>query len=173
MKQTLVRAALVAVGMALVLAVGASAQAGKLSKADRMFIMKAAEGNLLEIRLAEMAFKKGQGEAVKKFAERLVRDHTKAYEELKKVAKKLGVTVPTKLNAKEQNEIEKFAKLKGAQFDKAYAPFMVQEHTTDVAKFKMESKKVQNADLRRWVEQTLPVLEEHLQMARKLKTTGK
>ncbi len=169
MKHTLVRAALLGTGMALVLAVGVRAQDRKLSDTDRKFMMMAAQGNLLEVRLGELAFERGASPAVKKFGQRMVKDHSKAFAELKKLASKHGVTLPRDLDTKHQGEAEKFAKLKGADFDKAYAQHMLAEHQKDVAKFQREAKEVRDPGLRMWTEQTLPVLQEHLQLARKLK----
>jgi putative membrane protein len=173
MKQTLMRAALAATGMALVLAVGVRAGGGKLGEADRKFIMKAARGNLLEVKLGELAFENAGSPVVKKFGERMVKDHTKANTQLREVASKHGITLPRDLDAKQKIQVQKFAKLRGGQFDAAYSQYMLEEHEKDVAEFKKEAREVQAADLRTWTTQTLPVLEQHLQLARKLKGTEK
>jgi putative membrane protein len=173
MKQTLVRAALAAVGLALVLTVRAEARGGKLSEADRKFIMEAAQGNLLEVRLGELAYQNAASPTVKDFGKRMAKDHTKAYEQLKEVASKHGITLPKDLDAKHQEQVQKFMKLKGGQFDVAYTQYMLEDHEKDVAKFRKEAKEVQAPDLRMWTTQTLTVIEEHLQLARKLKAPGK
>jgi putative membrane protein len=173
MKQTLVQAALAAVGLALVLAVGAEARGGKLSEADRKFVMQAAQGNLLEVRLGELAYQNAASPTVKDLGKRMAKDHTKAYEQLKEVASKHGITLPKDLDAKHQAQAQKFAKLKGGQFDLAYTQYMVEDHEKDFAKFKTAAKEVQAPDLRTWTTQTIPVMQEHLQLAHKLKGTGK
>ena len=43
---------------------------------------------------------------------------------------------------------------------------MVKDHVKDVNSFKKAKKKVKDADLKTWVDKTLPVLEDHLKLAK-------
>ena len=43
---------------------------------------------------------------------------------------------------------------------------MVEDHEHDVADFQKESTAAQDPDLKNWVDKTLPVLQDHLKMAK-------
>ena len=77
--------------LALVLSFGAYAadkksDSGKISKADRTFIMDAANDSMAEIELGKVAQSNGASEEVKKFAQRMVDDHSTASKELEPIA---------------------------------------------------------------------------------------
>src|SRR3954470_14226431 len=63
--------------------------------ADHTFAMKAAEGGMAEVELGNLAKEHGSNSAVKDFGQRMVDDHTKANNELKDLAGKENITLPT------------------------------------------------------------------------------
>src|SRR2546429_6982149 len=69
------------------------AQRGQLSRKDYKFARDAYHANDLELRLGELAKQKGSIEAVKQFGDQMVKDHTKANEELKQIVEKKGATI--------------------------------------------------------------------------------
>lgn len=137
-----------------------------LSAADKDFITEAAAGGLAEVELGYLAKEKAVSEDVRKFGQHMVEDHSKANAELKELAGRKGVTVPTELSMKHKALKEKLSQLKGADFDKQYMREMVKDHEKDVAAFQKESQKGKDGDLTTWTKQTLPTLEMHLKMAR-------
>ncbi|HET7442087.1 MAG TPA: DUF4142 domain-containing protein, partial [Terriglobales bacterium] len=140
----------------------------QLSASDRTFIKKAAQGGLAEVELGKLATEKASSDSVKKFGQRMVDDHSKANEELKEVAGKVGVTLPDKLSPKDQATKDRLSKLNGEQFDAAYMRDMVKDHTKDVAEFRQESQKASNPDVKNFASQTLPTLEDHLKQAKSI-----
>jgi putative membrane protein len=92
-------------------------------------------------------------------------DHSKANDELKKIAADKGITLPTSLNTKDKATHDRLSKLSGAEFDKAYMKDMVADHREDVNEFRKESNSGSDADLKSWAGKTLPTLEHHLQLA--------
>lgn len=141
---------------------------GAVPTSDRHFMDKAAQGGLAEVELGQLAEQNAQNSEVKAFAARMVRDHSKANDQLKQVASQDGVALPTGLDAKDQATKDRLEKLHGAAFDKAYMHDMVKDHEKDVAEFKHESNAAQTPALREWVKSTTPVLESHLQEAEKV-----
>ena len=93
---------------------------------------------MAEVELGQLAEQNGQSQEVKDFGKRMVTDHSKANDELKQVAEKEDVTLPTTLDAKDQATKERLEKLHGAAFDKAYMHDMVMDHKADIAEFKHE-----------------------------------
>jgi putative membrane protein len=146
----------------------ASAADPKASAADTAFIKKAADGGMTEVELGKIAEKNGEKEDVKSFGSHMVKDHGKANDELKSIASKMNVTVPDKVSAEHQAKIDKMSKLSGAAFDTAYAKEMVAAHEKTIASFEAAKGKVGNEDLKKFIDDTLPVIKEHLEMAKKM-----
>jgi putative membrane protein len=138
---------------------------GTVAVPDRAFAREAALGSMAEVELGKLAQEKATNPDVKRFAERMVTDHSKANDELKQWADANHVTLPTQLDAKHKATRDKLEKLSGAAFDKAYMRDMLTDHKTDVAKFKTESNRAQNDGLKDWAGKTLPTLQEHLKQA--------
>jgi putative membrane protein len=144
---------------------------GGVATKDHEFMKKAAQGGMAEVQLGQLAQQNAQSAEVKSFGERMVRDHSKANDELKQVATQEGVTLPTSLDAKDQATMKRLENLHGAAFDKAYMRDMVNDHRKDVAEFKHESEKGNNQAVKDWASKTLPTLESHLQEAEKVAPT--
>jgi putative membrane protein len=138
---------------------------------DEKFMRDAAEGSVSEIDLGKLAQEKGQSEQVKQFGKRMVEDHTKANEELKQIADREHINLPTNVYTKDANTHRRLQKMTGAEFDKAYAETMVQDHQEDIAKFKQEASSGQKSSLQQYAQQTLPTLESHLKEAQQLRAT--
>lgn len=142
----------------------------KPAAGDSAFMMKAADGGMTEVELGKVAEKNGQKDDVKKFGADMVKDHGKANDDLKSVAGKMNVTLPDKVSAKHQAKIDKMSKMSGDAFDTAYIKGMVEDHEKTVADFEKASNTVKNADLKKFIDDTLPVIKGHLEMARKMQT---
>src|SRR5215212_5181894 len=69
---------------------------------DKTFAMKAAMGGMAEVELGKLASEKATSPDVKQFAQRMVTDHGKANDELKTVASKESIDLPTSLDGKHQ-----------------------------------------------------------------------
>jgi putative membrane protein len=135
---------------------------------DAEFVKMAASDGMHEVELGKLAQTKARNEAVKKLAETLVNDHTKANEELKKVAKEAGLTVPDKMLDKHQKDVEMFREYKGANFDADFVKHQVKDHEEAVALFTRASKEAKNDKVKAFAAKTLPTLQQHLETARKI-----
>jgi putative membrane protein len=140
-----------------------------LSSADREFMSEAATGGLAEVELGRLAAQKGQSADVKRFGQRMVDDHSKANDELKQLAARKGITLPTDLKDEQKKDKDKLSNLSGAEFDKEYMKLMVDDHDKDVKAFQSEAKDGGDADVKAFASKTLPTLEEHQRMAREIK----
>jgi putative membrane protein len=95
----------------------------KLSSDDTNFIKEAAQGGLMEVQLGKLAQEKAADAKVKQFGKRMEQDHSKANDELKKIASDKGVQLSNDLDSKHKSNVDKLAKLSGADFDKRYMPW--------------------------------------------------
>src|SRR6185312_4178979 len=118
MKQTI--KFLVPLAGAAVLAFGSMAfaqdSANRMSNPDSTFAFKAAQGGLAEVQMGQLATQKASNSDVKAFGQQMVDDHSKANEELKEVAAKKGMTLPSSISTKDQATYEHLSKLEGAAF---------------------------------------------------------
>jgi putative membrane protein len=136
------------------------------SAEDQAFVNDAARGGELEVKLGQLAEQNGSAAAVKEFGSRMVKDHTRLNAELSATAKSVGLTVPDTISSGQQAEYDKLAKVKGAKFDTQYINVMVRDHTEDLAAFQKEAKATRDAKLKGAVEAAIPVIEDHLKMAK-------
>jgi putative membrane protein len=137
----------------------------ELAQEDLEFATKAAQGGLMEVRLGELAQQQAAREEVKQFGQRMVEDHGKANEELKQIAQGKGIELPQEMAKDAQQLHEELQQKSGAEFDQAYMDEMVSDHEKDVEEFKQYVETGQDPDLTSFAEQTLPVLQQHLQLA--------
>jgi len=142
-----------------------SGQSANRMTADNGFVTKAAQGGMAEVELGRLAKDHAASDAVKQFGQMMVDDHSKANDELKDLAGKKGITLPTSVDAKHQATMDRLSKLNGAEFDRAYMREMVSDHRTDVNEFRRESQRGSDPDVKAWAGKTLPTLEHHLQTA--------
>jgi putative membrane protein len=125
-----------------------------LSAKDKMFMKKAAKGGMMEVAMGKLADEKGQSEDVKSFGKRMVTDHSKAGDELKKIAAQKNVKLP----AKEPTAIW--------TSDKAYMDAMVKDHEKDLAEFQEEAKSGNDPDVKKFADDTAKMVQEHLDLAK-------
>ncbi|MDQ1472886.1 MAG: putative rane protein [Bryobacterales bacterium] len=147
---------------------GAGSSSGQTpsASADQKFAQNAAAGSAAEIEMGHLAADKAVNDKVKQFGQRMVTDHTKASDELKALASKKGMALSDTPKPKDKAMIQKMSKMSGAAFDKAYMQDMVKDHQKDVAEFQKEANSGSDPDLKAWAGTTLPILQEHLRMAK-------
>ncbi len=132
------------------------------------FMVKAASGGMLEVELGRMALQKASSPKVKQFAQQMIDDHTKANEELKALAAKKNITLPTTPGDEAQEHINDLAKYSGAEFDKEYLDLMHKDHQEDLDLFKEAAEEAEDGDVKAFAAKTLPVLQNHHQMAEQM-----
>ena len=153
----------------LALAIGAMSLAGaakaettptgegsSLSAKDKTFMKKAAKGGMFEVTMGKLAEQNAQNDDVKSFGKRMVTDHGKANDELKSIASKKGVQLPSKE-----------PKVKWIS-DKAYVDMMVKDHEKDLAEFKEEASSGSDPDAKKFADDTAKMVQEHLDLAKEI-----
>ena len=141
---------------------------GAMAMSDQDFLTMAAQTDMLEAHLGQMAANQASSQDVKDFAQMLVTDHTADYQQLQSMAAKDNLTVPTGLDAAHYKMAASFDKLKGAAFDSRYKQTMVAGHTQAIGVYKKESTGAQNSDVKAYASATLPTLQKHLDGAKAL-----
>ena len=131
---------------------------------DKIFLRKAAEGGMAEVKLGQLAADKAGSDDVKSFGQKMVTDHTQLNGALQPFASNLGVTAPKKLNPKDQGEYDKLNALSGDDFDKEYLAFMVKDHHEDLREFRKEAENTTDAALKTTVDKGEVIIRQHTRM---------
>ena len=146
----------------------------KIARGDRKFIEEAANSGMFEVQVSQLAASKATDANVKSYASMLVDHHTAANNELVKIANARKVELPAAPKRALRSDIEKLGKKNGEQFDRDFVKNVgIKAHETDIKLFQKASKDVKDAELKAFVDKTLPVLREHLAAAQKLPQSGK
>ena len=106
----------------------AGSESTNVSNADKDFVKDLATANIAEVELGRMAQDKAVNPDVKKFAQMMVDDHTKANESLTALASRHNIPIPSAMDDKHNDLRDNLAKKTGADFDKDYVDAMVDGH---------------------------------------------
>ncbi|MDN3588841.1 DUF4142 domain-containing protein [Pedobacter aquatilis] len=133
-----------------------------VDKSDAEFVVKAANGGIAEVDLAIIAQQKTKNSEVNEFAAMMIADHTMANEELKALAAKKNITLPSSVGKDELKIKDELTRKEAKDFDRAYVDAMVKDHKNDIKLFEDGSKKLKDNELKAFVDRTLPTLKKHL-----------
>lgn len=131
---------------------------------DPEFMMSAAHSDQNEIQLSKLALSKGVTGMAKDHANKMITDHTKSTADLKPIAQKKGVTLPTDMDAEHKAIAAQMQSLSGKDFEKKYMDQMVMDHQKTANTMMAHQKMTQDADLQGFISKTLPVVQNHLTM---------
>jgi putative membrane protein len=136
---------------------------------DQQFLELAAQTDMVEANLGQLAQNVSDNQQVKDYAQTLVTDHTKDFDDLHTAAQQASLMVPDAIDAAHNKSmIDPFQKLKGAAFDRKYVQEMVAGHTHALEIYKKEAEDAQNPAIKSYAENAIPVLEKHLASAKDL-----
>jgi putative membrane protein len=137
-----------------------------VDKDDADFAVEAANGSMMEVALAKMANDKATDPRIKSFAAMMITDHTKASENLQRIASAKNITLPATLGDDAKKDSSDLSKKSGADFNKAYMNKMLDDHKKDVKKFEKAVTDCKDSDLKGFASTTLPVIQMHLDSAK-------
>lgn len=130
---------------------------------DADFLVEAAAINLEEIKLGELAQQKGTMDDTKALGKMMVKEHTAALADLKKLAASKSITIPTVLTEDGQDAYDDLVEETGMDFDKEYSNMMVKGHKSAIRKFENASSNAEDPDIRNWATSMIPSLRAHLE----------
>jgi putative membrane protein len=153
------------------LALGGAAAAQGVADDDAGFLKQAAHNGHAELVGSKLAQQRASSANVKAFAQRMVEDHAKTNAELEQLAASKGVQLPQQPDAAQQAKLKALGGLSGAEFDQQYVEQMgVAAHEQTIALFQRGASNARDPQIKSFAAQTLPALQQHLEMARALKT---
>ncbi len=152
------------------IAVNAQPKAGgKAAMTDQQFVDLAAQTDMVEANLGQLAQDQAERQDVKDYGKMLATDHTNDFQQLTAAAQQANLTVPNAIDeAHNKAIIGPYQKLKGAAFDHKYIADMIAGHTKAIEIYKKMAVDAENPAIKTYAETALPVLEKHLEGAKDL-----
>lgn len=140
-----------------------------LPQAELGFIRQASQMARAEVQAGRLALEKARRPALRDFAQTLVREHEQAGDELLRIARAKGVAVDADPGLLQRAQLATLRRLDYEDFDHRFVDvFGVDAHEGATELFRKEAAGGSDADLKRFAQRMLPMLERHLQTARRL-----
>jgi putative membrane protein len=137
------------------------------ARSDQSFVRTVTQSNLAEVDVGRLANRRGRAEDVREFGQMLVRDHSSVLQQLRRLARRHDLAVPTRQNAEQRAAYRRLSALRGRSFDLAFLRHMVKNHEGSEALFRAQTRE-RRAVTARFARETLPKLQQHLAHARSL-----
>ena len=136
-----------------------------ISQQDKQFLGYAAQDNQAEIQTCLIAEKQAQAPAVKAFARLMVDDHVQIESQLAATASAEGVDLPNGVGQEGQKTMSRLEPLRGQEFDREFLKDQVKDHSHGIQRYDDESHASRNDTVVHYVNETLPILKQHLALA--------
>lgn len=163
MQRTILTATLVAL-------MGGGTALAASNDVDKAFMVTAIQSGIAETQDAQLAEGHTSDMNIKHFGQRMIKDHAQADTDLKTIViDKEKLTLPSYPSKAQVSERAKLGDLKGKAFDKAYMQQQIQAHQEAITAFEHESEAGADMDLRTFATKQLPMLRDHLAMAKAIK----
>ncbi len=140
----------------------------EIMKDASKFLVKWYEMGMYELQLSQLAASNALDGDVKNLAAELVSEHKQINGNIERIASNNNFVLPTNLDANHQHTLNDIPKLTGADFDKKYMNEIVNAHEQSVDSYKDAYKNLTAGDTKNFAGQTLPLMENHLSMAKKV-----
>jgi len=139
-----------------------------LQKHDTKMMRDIAQADLAEVQAGRLAARKAASAEVKKFGQHMVDDHGKHLSEARAMAKTKGLQLPSAPAKKHQQAMKNLESASGAEFDKAFMQQMVKDHEDALKLVQDTAKNAKDAQLKADAEKTAPVIQKHLDEAKRI-----
>lgn len=134
-------------------------------ESDERFLVRAAEINLEEIQLGQLAQQQGTMAEIKELGRMMEQGHTKANNDLNALAAQKGIAVPKVVTADSQDHYNKLSEKSGNDFDREYCDMMVKGHKDAIDLYDNATKGNNDPDIKTWASNMLSDLRQHLAQA--------
>ncbi len=140
---------------------GTPAPSATLNDTDKLFMLRAAQGDMGEIMSSQMALKKSRNADVKAVAQRLVTDHGASLQEGMGLGVLLGLPAPKDPGLMNEAYAAQLRSASGKDFDKIYMAGQVEAHENTIALYGMELSQGQDPQVKAFAMKYLPGIESH------------
>ncbi|MHC8310589.1 DUF4142 domain-containing protein [Pseudomonas sp. GT1P32] len=132
------------------------------------FIDDASAKGMADIEASRLAHQKSESKEIKDFTIIVINDRTTANQHLAKIARQLDLPVAPREEVVDKAKALMPQVQEGASFDQAYAASQVKTTQEAIEQLEQEAQSTDVPEIKAFAEETLPKLQNHLQMARVL-----
>lgn len=137
------------------------------------FVTKAAMSDMLEIESAKVALARTKNAAIRKFADKMVAEHTATTAKVKEIVAKDELAAPPEaLDADHRKMLDDVKSASAADFDRAYLDQQTKAHSDALSLMRSYANGGDNADLKAFAAATAPKVSGHLDMVKALDKSG-
>lgn len=151
-------------GRAMAMPNTAPLQAALAANFDRIFMIHAAQTNMAEVMMGQLALRRSSNAGVRMIASTTMRDHGRAQRDLAAIFRAKGAPLPPNPGPIHTAVYEKLSRLRGAAFDKAYMAVQVGAHENSVTLFAHETEIGRDATVKAHARNKLPGILGHTAM---------
>lgn len=137
----------------------------EVSAQDRAFVEQASAGLVFEINGGTLTLTNTSTKAVRRFGQRMIRDHSKDYQQLSVLGRRFGIALSGTPNPQQTATLIRLASKFNADFDQDYIKTEIEDHTADIHLYLDEVRNGTNTAIRTYAFRKLSVLFTHLQLA--------
>jgi putative membrane protein len=135
------------------------------------FINDASAQGMADIEASRLAHQKSESKEVKDYTIVVINDRTTANQHLAKIAKQLDLPVAPREEVVDKAKALMPQVLEGESFDKAYAANQVKTTEQAIEQLEQTAQTTDVPEIKAFAEETLPKLQNHLQMAKALQAS--
>lgn len=142
----------------------------ELSNADRKLMRQLAQAHLAEIKMSALATAISGDTAIRGYGEKMLEEHLTALDELRQLANRTGVVLPGGVEKEHAAVLHQLALKAGDEFDRMYldqAGFASHEQSHRM--FQEASGRAESPMLKAYAARLVPVIGQHLQLARQMR----
>jgi putative membrane protein len=148
---------------------GATADSSKLSFTDSAMLGDLAQATRSEVEAAKLALEKSQNANVKKYAQDVMEEHTKALTEVEQLGAAKNVKLPQGVGVVNKTKETALKALSGNTFDSQYLKRVgVGGHETAVELLQKIQKTAKDPELKLLADKLLPAMQRNLDTANQL-----
>lgn len=129
---------------------------------DAQFLVNAAEINMKQIQLGQLAQQKGRTAHVKELGKIMEDTYTKSQRDLTALAQRKSITIPTTPTDDVKDAYNDLNDKSDDDFDEAYIDLMVNQHEDAIKTFEDATTERYDSDINEWAIATLPDLRTNL-----------
>jgi putative membrane protein len=136
------------------------------------FMMEAMQSDAFETQSSRLAIERGQSEAIRSFAQKMIGDHAKASAAMMQMRGETTASTGAAqqpaakpLDPRRTDMLRELQASQGAAFDRRYAEQQVMAHQEAVTLFSAYAQNGTDQNLRAFARETLPTLQQHLRDA--------
>jgi predicted outer membrane protein len=131
---------------------------------DKLFVVEAAAMDQWEIAFSRLVEQRGQDQQVKELARMVGKDHEQSAQQLQQFAQTVDLQLPQGLPAAKQAKLQVLSTLPPEELEKAYVSSQKAGHLAAISTYRDHAKMAKNDQLKQWITQATPKLEQHGQM---------